>query len=186
MGAPSSSRGSSLALALSCLFIDGCRTPSVTQRHVIDEAGKVPAAAFFSNPTLRSPVLSPDGTRIAGIRSRGAVDSIIVFPGDNSRDERELVITEQSWGESMWNSPFHWHDDGRIDVALGWNTGSATATEVWSFDARGDHRRVRQLTVPCGAPANVAANRDDTHFACMARERHSDVLILEDFLDGRR
>jgi hypothetical protein len=46
-------------------------------RGSIDETGKTPAADFFSAPLLTHIAISPDGTKLAAISSRGGVDILI-------------------------------------------------------------------------------------------------------------
>ena len=56
----------------------------------------VSAAAFFSNPTIRAPSLSPDGKHVVGIRSIGATDQVVVFPADRPLETREVLIEKRS------------------------------------------------------------------------------------------
>jgi dipeptidyl aminopeptidase/acylaminoacyl peptidase len=90
-------RGHGMAAGLLAFVLAsyGCAAPvSIAPEHTIDETGKVPAASFFSNSALRHAALSPDGTRVAGVRSVGAEDSIVVI-SLGERQTEEVLVTEE-------------------------------------------------------------------------------------------
>ena len=81
-------------------------------------------------------------------------------------------------------SPLYWYEDGRIEAGLGVNTRMTETTAIRSLEPSGNHRRLIELTGPCGAPAMVTATRGNTHIACVRRAFLPDFWLMDGVRGG--
>jgi dipeptidyl aminopeptidase/acylaminoacyl peptidase len=129
-------------LLLAALVGAGCgktlRAGDAVDR-VVDETGKSRAADFFSAPLLNYLVISPDGTKLAGVLSRGGVDVLFVREATGGEIRALATLERGVSGERA----------SRQIRRIGWpsNDKIIISTEMPFSKARGVRARQSRLMV---------------------------------------
>ena len=83
-----------LCVAVLLCGATGCRSITTIggdNAIAVDRPGRIPPSAFFADETFSVAALSPDGERLALLRSTGTEDAIVVRPLSGEGEERILV-----------------------------------------------------------------------------------------------
>jgi dipeptidyl aminopeptidase/acylaminoacyl peptidase len=114
-------------------------------------------AAFFTEPDITGPRLSPDGKFLAFLRSAGAVQNIWVKRTDQSLTTAQPVTAVNDHSPDA----FYWSRDSRYLLftrdASGQGKSDLFAVDVNGIGTRGDAPEARNLTNGKGTPAQVLA-----------------------------
>ena len=111
----------SIAALTACTSIKATSIKATGARPIasVDPNGIANAAAFFRQPVLSSPRLSPDGKHMVGVMSRGGRESIVLLPLEVDGPPRNLMRNERDEDFGSWTvSHLGWGSNKHVLVSI--------------------------------------------------------------------
>jgi eukaryotic-like serine/threonine-protein kinase len=125
----------------------------------------------FGEGDNASPILSPDGQRIAFARFKDGTNSILAKPADGSGSEETLLS-----GQSSVILPTSWSPDGKF-LAY-WQAGRSGKLETWVLPLEGE-RKPRPLLANQFDETNAVFSYDGKYLAYNSNESgHYEVYVI--------